>query len=351
MAKKQTKRVAFYRRKWLLRTVGSLVGFAVVIYIAFQVSPWPGAMVIRVVFDRGSHKTLVGLQQDITKQPVTVLKNQRYAKSDNKETMDVYMPNAAIQTNKTLPVVIWTHGGAWLSGDKLGAAPYYALLANQGFVVAALNYSLAPAKTYPTQLYQLNDAYKYIQANALHFHADTQKIVFAGDSAGAQLSSQMAALITNSTYAKEVGLRPALAPSQLAGVVLFCGIYKVEGLTESSATLPKIVSWGSDVSVWAYLGTRDKSSPLVRQASPYYHVTKDFPATFISGGNGDPLTNAQSLPFANELTSLGVPVSTLFYPHNHTPSLPHEYQFTFNADGKNAFTQMTQFLKQETRVK
>jgi acetyl esterase/lipase len=348
--KKQTsKKVSFYHRKWFLWTVTGLVGFVLVVLLAFRLSPWPGAMVIRLVFNRGGHKTLIGLQQSIPAQPVTVLKDQQYRKSNGKEALDVYIPNSAVQTHATLPVVIWTHGGAWLSGDKKDSAPYYNLLANQGFVVVSLNYSLAPGGTYPVQLHQLNDAYAYIQANAARFHADTRKIVFAGDSAGAQLSSQMAAVITDPTYAKEVGVRPTLKPSQLAGVVLFCGIYKLEGLTQPDPTLPKIVSWGSDVSVWAYLGTRDKTDSLVRQASTYYHVTKDFPATFISGGNGDSLTNAQSVPLASELASLGVPVTKLFYPQNHTPSLPHEYQFTFNNDGKKAFTEVTQFLQAKTR--
>lgn len=319
------------------------------ISIAFRVSPWPGALVVRSVFNRGGHKTLIGLQQSIPVQPVTVVANQRYGTSSSKEFLDAYIPNSAIQAHKMLPVVIWTHGGAWLSGDKKDSAPYYNLLAAQGFVVVSLNYSLAPEQTYPTPLHQLNDAYAYLQANAVRLHANVGKIVLAGDSAGAQLSSQMAAIITNPAYANQLGIKPALNPSQLAGVVLFCGIYKMEGLTEPSPTLPKIVSWGSDVSVWAYLGTRDKTSPLVRQASTYYHVTKNFPTTFISGGNGDTLTTAQSVPLAHELTSLGVPVTSLFYPQNHTPSLPHEYQFTLNSDGKNAFTQMTQFLTAKTQ--
>jgi len=345
---KVRQRIRFYRKKWFLWTTGSLLALMIVVTLAFRFSPWPGALIIRFVFDRNGHKTLVDLQRSIPAQPVTVLQNQRYGKEDAKETLDVYIPNSALHARKTLPLVIWTHGGAWLSGDKKDAAPYYALLANQGFVVVSLDYTLAPQKTYPTQLRQLNDAYAYIQANAARFYANTGKVVLAGDSAGAQLSSQMAAIITNAAFAREVGVRSVLTPSQLVGTVLFCGIYKMEGLTEPNPTLPKIVSWGSDVSVWAYLGTRDKQSPLVRQASPYYHVSSDFPATFISGGNGDPLTNTQSAPFAQLLTSLHVPVTTLFYPPDHTPSLPHEYQFTFNTDGKNAFAKMVQFLDKTT---
>jgi acetyl esterase/lipase len=347
MVKKQ-KDLPFYRKKWLIWTVAVFAGVVLAVLIAFRVSPWPGALVIRSVFNRGGHKTLVGLQQSISAQPVTVLSNQQYGKNA-KEALDVYVPNTVRYSQQTLPVVIWTHGGAWLSGDKKDSAPYYGLLANQGFTVVSLNYALAPGKTYPTQLHQLNDAYAYLQTNAARFHANMGKVVFAGDSAGSQLSSEMAAIITNPAYAREVGVQPTLKPSQLAGVVLFCGIYKMEGLTEPDPTLPKIVSWGDDVTVWSYLGVRDKSGPLVRQASPYYHVTKDFPAAFISGGNGDPLTNAQSIPLAQKLTSLGTSVTTLFYPQDHQPSLPHEYQFTLNNDGRQAFVQMTQFLKEKTK--
>jgi hypothetical protein len=125
-------------------------------------------------------------------------------------------------------------------------------------------------------------------------------------------------------------------------------MYKMEGLTEPSPGAPKIVGWGSDVSVWAYTGSRSKSSPLIRQMSAYYHVTSKYPATFISGGNADPLTTAQSMPFASELNALGVSTTPLFYAPTHLPKLPHEYQFTFNADGENAFNAMVRFLHAKT---
>ena len=347
MVKKHTHQRKVHRRRVLWWIIATLVALCVITLLAFRFSPWPGALIIRTAFNRGSAKTLQGLQGHAPAHPVSVIANQQYRKNDRDAQLDVYVPQAAT-AGSSLPVVVWTHGGAWLSGDKANVAPYYKLLADQGFVVISLNYSLAPGRTYPTQLQQLNAAYAYIQANAIRFHADTNKIVLAGDSAGSQLSSQMAAIITNPPYAQAVNIQPTLAPSQLAGVVLFCGIYKVEGLTEAGPKIPKIVSWGSDVSVWAYIGSRDKKSPLIREASTYYHVNKDFPATFISGGNGDSLTNAQSVPLAQELQSLNVDVTTLFYPANHAPSLPHEYQFTLNADGQNAFTQMVQFLRKHS---
>jgi acetyl esterase/lipase len=335
-------------RKYLFITAGCLGILIVATYTSFQVTPWPGALVIRSVFDRGAHKKLQAMEATIPDYPVTALLNQQYRPHDKDALLDVYIPNAALTEGAALPAVVWTHGGGWLSGNKKDDAPYFKWLANQGFVVVAPNYSLAPGKQYPTAVRQLNDAHAFILANAARYHLDPNKIVLAGDSAGAQLSSQMAALITSPAYAREVGIKPSLQPSQLTGVVLFCGIYKMEILAEPAPSLPKIIDWGDSTTVWAYTGSRDESSPLIRQMSAYYHATKDFPPTFISGGNADPLTGSQSVPFAGELQSLGVSVTTLFYPPAHEPKLPHEYQFTLNQDGENAFTQMTQFLKTTT---
>jgi acetyl esterase/lipase len=306
-------------------------------------------MLVRITFNRGGRQTLAALQKHTPSKPITVIANQQYKQDDHNALLDVYIPHSAEQTGRTLPVVVWTHGGAWVSGDKTDDSPYFKLLAAQDLVVVSLNYALAPEKTYPAQIFELNDAHAYIVANATRFHIDPNKIFLAGDSAGAQLTSQMDALITNPAYAKEIGVTPALHPSQLTGTALFCGIYKMEDLTEADPSLPKLITWGDDQVVWAYSGTRNSLSPVIRQMSTYYHVTEDFPATFITGGNGDPLTGKQSVPLANELKALGVSVTTLFYPTDHQPSLPHEYQFNLDtADGQQAFAQLVQFLQKHS---
>jgi acetyl esterase len=339
----------FYRKKAFLWTVGSIVGVVLLVFIAFRVSPWPGALLIRAVFNDGGQKTLQALEKHQPSVAITTLANQQYRSGDSDAMLDVYFPSS-VGTATALPTIIWTHGGAWLSGDKTKAAPYYKLLAAEGFTVIALNYSLAPEHTYPTAVHQLNDAYAYIQTQAGRFHVDTSKFVLAGDSAGAQLSSQMAAIITNPQYAAELMITPRLKPNQLRGVALNCGIYMMDGLTQPDPKLPKTVGWGDDISVWAYSGTKDFSDPVIKQMSPYYHVTKDLPATYITGGNGDPLTKAQSMPFADLLADLDVSVTRQFYADDHQPSLPHEYQFNLdNADGQAAFAESVAFIKRVTQ--
>lgn len=350
MKNKKSSKQHFYRRKAFLWSVGSIVGVVLLTLAIFRVTPWPGAMIIRAVFSKDSAKVLTALEAHTPAIPVAVITDQQYRPHDTDALLDVYFPENIANTETRLPVIIWTHGGAWLSGGKANAAPYFKLLAAAGYTVISPNYSLAPEHSYPRPIHQLNDMYAYIQANAARFHVATDKFILAGDSAGSQLSSQMAALITSPTYAAEVGISPTLTPAQLRGVVLNCGIYKMEGLTQPDPTLPKIIGWGDDVSVWAYANTKDFSDPVIRQMSAYYHVTNTFPPTFITGGNGDPLTKDQSVPFAAKLESLGVKVTKLFYADDHQPSLPHEYQFNLdNADGGNALKAILGFVEARTK--
>lgn len=349
MTTKKPPAKPWYKKRGFIWGVSGVVGLLLVVAIAFKVSPWPGALLIRAVFSRNDVKVSKALEKHAPTTPITVLRDQVYRPNDRDARLDVYFSE---NTNKAerKPTIIWTHGGAWVSGGKDDNNTYYKLLAAQGFTVISVDYSLGPERTYPTAVHQLNDMHKYVVQNAEEFHVDDTNIFLAGDSAGAQLSSQMAALITNPAYAREVGIAPSLKPHQLKGVVLNCGIYKMHGLVQPDPNLPKIIGWGDDVSVWAYTGTRNFDDPVINQMSAYYHVTKDFPATYISGGNGDPLTNAQAKPFADKLEKLGVDVTSLFFADNYTPSLPHEYQFNLDTPaGQQALTATTTFVKKHAQ--
>ncbi|MCJ0907381.1 alpha/beta hydrolase [Rhodococcus sp. ARC_M6] len=325
-------------RKRLLWTAGSVSIVVGGVVLAFVLSPKPGALTVRWVFERDAGKGTAAMQK-FAPGGVDVIRDQQYRADDSDAYLDVYFPSG---TQAALPTVVWTHGGAWISGNKSNYATYYELLASRGFTVVALDYSVGPEHYYPTAVGQLNDAHAYIVENAERLHVDPSKIFLAGDSAGAQLSSQLATLITSPEYAETVSVKPALRPEQLRGVVLNCGIYDVANMVGG----PGIIGWGVDRSLWAYTGERDfLNTEAAKQMSTLNYVTEDFPPVYISGGNGDPLTNKQSKPLADKLTGFGVKVDALFYPADHEPALPHEYQFNLdNADGMTAFERTVDFL-------
>lgn len=338
----------WFQRRWFKVTAAVLVALIVVPIIAINVSPWPGAMLIRYVFERDSTKMLTAMEAHAP-DSVTLIANEAYRPDDSDARLDVYFPSTLTE-GQQLPTVIWTHGGAWISGDRTNARPYFQLIANEGFTVISLGYSVGPEETYPTAVHQLNDAHAWVLANAERFHVDPNQIFLAGDSAGAQLSSQLAAIITNPALAEELSITPSLSPNQLSGLILNCGIYDMAAFTDNSGAtetfVTRLLVWGTTTSLWAYTGSRNIDTDDLRQMSSIDHVTADYPPIWISGGNGDPLTDRQSRPFAAKLESLGVEVTTLFYPEDHEPSLGHEYQFNLDIeDGQNALASTIDFLR------
>lgn len=329
--------------KWIISILATLALIVIAIMVAFQVSPWPSSLLIRHEFNKGAVATSDALEKHVPA-GIGEVKNQQY-ELNNDTFLDAYYPEG--QNRKELPVIVWVHGGAWISGNKNNVANYAKIVASHGFSTVSINYSIAPEKKYPTPIFQLNTALKYLQDNADRLELNMDKVMFAGDSAGSQIVAQMANIITSSDYAREIGVEPTLASSKLKGLLLNCGAYDLELANNSSDEQAKQFL---DTVLWAYSGTKDYvNKPEFRHASVADYVTGNFPPSFITAGNIDPLEE-QSREFAKKLASQNVTTKTLFYPKDHSPALSHEYQFNLdNQDGKNALNEMVAFAKEVSR--
>lgn len=333
------------RRPWH-RTkvaVGIVVSVAAVVTVIGALTPWPSAMLIRAVFTKGGDETAAEMEKHVPDTKLTEQLDVAYADGGADTTMDVFAPASA---TGPLPTVVWIHGGAWISGEKENVDPYLRILAAEGYTTIGLNYTIGPEGVYPLAVHQLNDALAYIDEHAAELGVDPDQIVLAGDSAGGQLASQMATLITNPEYAEIMDVEPALKAEQVAATVLNCGVYDLAAL----AALDGVVGWGLKTSMWAYAGTKTWAEGSTGATmSTIDWVTEDFPTTYISGGNGDGLTWLQSIPMAKRLEALGVDVTTLFWPASHEPELPHEYQFHLDMpDARTALQQTIDFLDAHT---
>lgn len=291
---------------------------------AFVYSPWPAALLIRGVFHRGARQLVA--QMEPYAPAVTEHRGIRYQDDAGTRRLDIYLPPG--HTGEThVPVVFWVHGGAWISGSRRDIAPYLRMLAARGFAAVGVDYSVAPGRIYPQALLELDQAVTFLQGHAGTYGLDMDRVVLAGDSAGAQLAAQLAAAVSSPEYAAGLGISPALAGSQLRGTLLHCGVYDLEAMGK----LTGVLGWGFRTALWAYTGKRRFSeSAAAEQMSVIAHATAAFPPAFISGGNGDGLTSAQSVPFAARLEDLGVAVTRRFWPQDLSPALPHEAQFQFS---------------------
>jgi len=330
-------------KKIVLAVAGTALAGILTVYVAFHVSPWPSALLIRHTFNKGSKKTSQALEKHVPPSVESSL-NEQYRPSDNDAYLDVYYPSSIKDTAKTLPAIVWVHGGAFISGDKTDIANYAKILAAHNFTVISVGYSIAPEKHYPTPIFQVNDALAYLDRNAVRLHIDSSQYVLAGDSAGAQIAAQLAAVTTNPGYADEMKITPALSPQHLKGLMLACGVYDAS-LADYSGSEGKFLN----PVLWAYMGRKDfLNDAFFKTASVINYITKDFPPSLITAGNGDPLLQ-QSIKFNDKLVSLGVQTTPLFYEADHQPSLPHEYQFNLDSpDGQNALAQILAFLSSRT---
>ncbi len=309
-----------------------------------RIASWPAAMIIRTVFTRDARATVNEMAGHVPSVRLRERRGVPYGKSGRSTTLDVFAPASA---TAPLPTVVWIHGGAWISGSKEDVAPYLRILAAEGFAAIGVNYTRGPEGAYPLAVHQLVEALRVIDSRAEELGVDRRRIVLAGDSAGAQLASQLAALITNPAYAQEMGITPPLRPDQLVGVVLNCGVYDLGALSHVRG----IIGWGFRSAMWAYSGTKDWADDVSGATmSTIDRVTPDFPPTYLSGGNGDGLTRVQSRPLAARLHALGVETTTLFWPDEHQPALPHEYQFHLDLpDAREALGRTLDFLRAHTR--
>lgn len=330
------------RKSRLTRTFLILLTLLAAFAISLQLSPRPGVWLIARLFDLGAASASRALARHVP-DGIETLAGVAYASGAETLTLDIHRPRGA--GARALPTIVWVHGGGWISGRKEDISNYLKVLAGRGFVTVSIDYTLAPDANYPAQLMQANQALGYLSRHAARLGLDMNRVVLAGDSAGAQIAAQLANVITSPAHARQTGISPQLEPARLRAVLLFCGPHDFAMFNWDGA-----LAWPLQTAMWALTGEKEfRQHRAMTEASVVPHVTAAFPPAFITAGNTDPLL-PQSVALAARLQALGVTTDTLFFPPGHTPALGHEYQFNLDdSAGRLALTRATEFVQRETR--
>lgn len=331
--------VSDHKRKLLrisVRIVCVVVIIVLGVYVAFQVSPWPSVLLVRYSFksEGGSMNESVA---KYVPHGIASTSNIPYEHRDGGETLDLYYQE---NQDARLPLVVWVHGGGFIAGDKKDLSNYGKMLASKNYVVAAINYTVAPEARYPNPVRQLDEAIAFLARHSEEYKIDTTRIIVGGDSGGAHIAAQFANVYTDSEYAALLEIKPSIDPANLKGVILFCGPYNTD-FVDFEGTYGKFLN----TVLWCYIGSKKfVNNPKFAHFSVSKFVTSKFPPTFLSVGNNDPL-RAHSYDLASKLSARGVVVDSLFFPDNYLPALPHEYQFDFNSkESKVALERTVNFI-------
>lgn len=208
--------------------------------------------------------------------------------------MDIYYPTTA---TGPVPSVLHVHGGGWTKGDKALTAGIIDIvrLLRQGYLVASINYRLAPKYNFPAQIQDVKCAVRYLRAHASEYGVDPDHIGAFGGSAGGHLVTLLGVTDDSAGFDDSGGWH-----QQSSRVQAVADMFGPSNLTVifEGAMPPLLIK---------VFGTRDRNSDIVVQASPVTHVTADDPPFLILHGEKDKLVPiSQSQILHEKLLAAGV---------------------------------------------
>lgn len=273
---------------------------------------------------------------------VTFIRNKHYGIHPHCQSLDIYKPKG--HEDEKLPLIISIHGGGWVYGDKERYLYYCASLAQRGFAVINFTYRLAPFYKYPRQLQDCIKLLKWALKNQEKYHLDMDNAFLLGDSAGGDLTALVNCLLTDKAYAEEMKIK---VPEgfRFKAIGLNCGAYEhkiPEPLKETAAEQEKQMYQMNLGLLSDYLGRNYKDK--LHQASPIFHINKDFPPAYILSANKDFLKD-DAYMMEKKYTELGLEHGFKIYGDDKHP-LQHVFFCNMREEeGKKAMDDELNFFK------
>jgi acetyl esterase len=216
--------------------------------------------------------------------------------------LDICLPTAAAHSAAALrPAIVAIHGGSWMVGDK--AEPQWRSicewLASSGYVVASIDYRLAPTYVYPDQLTDVESAVEWLRApaQAKRFAIDPTLIGAFGGSAGGNLAAMLGT----------VGRGPLDRGHRVAAVAELSGPADLtEKGAEGDILKPRVLS---------YLGcTSYASCPQAAAASPIDNVDPTDSPFFVANSSDELIPLSQSASLVARLQAAHVQATLVTMP-------------------------------------
>ena len=232
--------------------------------------------------------------------PGTILQANLSYNNDTlqKHLLDIYLP---ANSKGKIPLVIFIHGGGWLSNDKYADIGYMkkkvAEIIASGFALASIDYRFSTQAVFPAQIQDCNRAVSFLYDNADKYGLDKTRFAIMGFSAGGHLASLLGLAKNNNV--KNFFLPGTSQQFNFKGVVDFYGpaeLILFPGADDVKS--PEAILIGA-----APLARPD----LAKAASPVTYVDKNDPPFLIIHGEKDELVSTkQSRLLSAWLSTAGV---------------------------------------------
>ena len=140
----------------------------------------------------------------MTKQQTKVLKGLSLRRgAAGTLSLDLYCTGSS----QPAPVLIYLHGGAWITGLRDETPERLRNLAAKGIAVVSIDYDFVQDAAFPAQLNNIKDALTWVTANAGEYDLDPQRVALGGASAGGHLATISGLLLTEAGPSADAAAR------------------------------------------------------------------------------------------------------------------------------------------------
>jgi len=281
-----------------------------------------GGQVIRLVLESAARLARLHPAARELRSGVEVRRGLRYARGEGaSHQLDLYRPRGV---SGTLPVLLYVHGGGFQILSKETHWAFAASFARAGFLVATINYRHAPRHPFPAALEDAASALLWVLENASVHGGDSERLAYAGESAGANLVLSLA--IAGCWRRPESFARDIWDAVPRPAVVLpACGILQTSHPERFDAD-SREPAWVRDritVVCRDYLSAPDAGDPDTHAlADPLCFLEsapppeRPLPAICAICGTGDPIAE-DTRRLAHALERFDVEAETPFYEGGH----------------------------------
>ncbi len=227
-----------------------------------------------------------GMQYKMNRDNVLHIKDLPYLKnSHERQCLDLLIPKNSGE--KSLPVIVYVHGGAFRAGDKSSSVgKLIPFVASGDYAAATVNYRLSGDAVWPAQIHDCKAAIRWIRANANKYGLDSDRIGVWGSSAGGHLVSMLGTSSGAAVMDGGLGEYKDVS-SHVSCVADFFGPTDFLQMDKAGS----IQSHDAPDSPESELigGAIQENKDKVATANPIRYITKDDPPFLIIHGTKDPL--------------------------------------------------------------
>lgn len=252
-----------------------------------------------------------------------------------KHLLDVYLPS----TNKSsYPIVVWIHGGAWMSNDKYADMGYMQNTLKEfiekGYAVASIDYRWSTMAVFPAQIQDCNQALEFLYQNAGKYKLDKSRMALIGFSAGGHLANLVG--LSNNNNVKDFYADGKKPHFKIKVVLDFYGpadFLTLKGRDSKDPHNPITLLLGGMVA---------DNEAKAKKASPITYIDKNDPPFLIVQGEKDQSVNPdQAILLNGKLKAAGVKNDLII-----VPNAPH-YGIMFDAENirEKVFEYLGEYLK------